>query len=125
MRQADRQVVEPDDGDVAGDPPARAAQGPHRADRHHVRGGEDGVDVRPAVQQPGRGVLAGGLAEVAEHHQPAVAVPGTRHRLPVPEQPVHAGGHVLRPGDGRHGAAARVEQALGGPLRAARLSTST
>ena len=113
-------VVEAHHRDVGAYPPAGCLDGPHRPDRGQVRGGEHRVQVGPGAQQFGHRPLAAGDAELAVRHQVRlVAQPGRLQRRAIAGQPVLAGAHVQRAGDGGDGAPADLQQVLGGQPGAA------
>ena len=103
-----RRVVEADHGHVVRDAPAGAAQGADGAQRHQIRGGEDRVQIRLALQQPRHGVLARALAEVAVDDRAGGVRLGDGVAVAV--APVHADRHVRRTGDRGDHAAAGAEQ---------------
>jgi hypothetical protein len=113
-----RDVVETDDRDVVGDPPAPLAQLLQRAERHEVVGDGGTVEVRRGVEQRAHRLAAaldrevgvgdgrGGEAECGELGAEAV-------------EPVDGGRHVQRTGHGGDPHAPGVGEQAGGGAGAA------
>ncbi|GAA3105540.1 hypothetical protein GCM10017687_16560 [Streptomyces echinatus] len=104
-------VVEADQRDVARNAAARRAQRWYRAGGHHVRGGEDGVEIRAPAQQFTHGRASALLREVALRDQVLLdGEPGLPQRLPVAVEPRPRHVHVQRARDGGDGPAAGRQQ---------------
>ena len=106
-------VVEADDGDVLGNAAPPLAQHRERTGRHEVARHEEAVEVGHPVEQPPGGGDRACHGEVGRLDRVGGPARGS-HRTRVALEPVDAGGHVERAGDGADAAAVDRDEVLGG-----------
>jgi hypothetical protein len=98
--QGDGRVVEADDRDVVGHPPAGGPQRGQRAGRHQIRRREHRVQIRPLGEEVTHQAGAGLVREVAGRDQlRIVGQAGSREGILIAPQTVDSGVHVGRSGD--------------------------
>jgi hypothetical protein len=117
-RRGDRRVVEPHEGDVVGHADAGVGQNRQRAAGHEVARDEDGVGTLARFEDGAHRVGAAVGREVAVDDHALGQLPGAQ-RIAVAAQPVDAGGHRQRSGDGGDVPVAALDEVGRGVVAAA------
>ena len=106
----DRNIVEPGQRDIVGNPQSTLGQGEQAAQRHHVVGGEHRVGPLGSLQQHLSGLMSGRFAEVAGEYPRFGGRIGFQDRVAIAAQALEGIEVVGRAGNERDPAMTGCEQ---------------